>query len=495
MFAFSYPNHGEIEFINYKPQKWKISYETNETKPLPINARSINFESHSIILHSIPLPLPPFLSYLHFPNHFNQSVDSLHLPPTLTSLVFGDTFNQPVTSLPPSLIHLSFGFLFNQNIDSLPHSLKSLELGFHFTHSIDNIPDSITSLSMISPDFNPVITSFPSSLKKIHFDTSGFGLPPFPPSLTSAYLKYCPEFISLPLSLTRLHASNCSLLALPPHISNLSLESFPYQQFSIISTLPLTILKFGDRFNHSVDSLPNSLTELYLGKLFNKPVDHLPSQLKLLVLGQMFNQLIDLLPISLTHLEIEGILFDKKIQHLPPQLTHLKLGFTYKKHLHLPSTLTSLHLWSISLKSIPDSLQILHLNQGNIKKWDFPASLTHISIGCKINTPLLLPENLKTLFLGNFNSYFLSNGKKNSKKSPATLPPSLTSFHICGSFNQPILSFPYSLKNISLVGGYNQPFPPFSPLLSKLMLPDTYTCQLPSHPKHLTPIYFIHDFR
>jgi len=48
-------------------------------------------------------------------------------------------------------------------------------------------------------------------------------------------------------------------------------------------------IRFGNNFNHSVNSLPQSITYIYFGKRFNQIVDNFLLSLKEIIFGENFN--------------------------------------------------------------------------------------------------------------------------------------------------------------------------------------------------------------
>jgi hypothetical protein len=95
-----------------------------------------------------------------------------------------------------------------------------------------------------------------------------------------------------------------------------------------IKKLPKNLLFFttGSEFDQpiGIGLLPNSLTSLTLGHCFNQPLDSLPENLIELTLGYKFNQPITGLPHSLTSLTL-GSKFNQSIDNLPINLKTLTI--------------------------------------------------------------------------------------------------------------------------------------------------------------------------
>ena len=135
----------------------------------------------------------------------------------------------------------------------------------------------------------------------------------------------------------------------------------------------ITELFFGEKFNDSIDNLPNYIKKIKfdIDSHYNKSFDflpedleelilpiyknhtitelrNLPKNLKVLQLGDLFNQELteNILPHNLTHLTF-GYDFNQKITEnvLPKGLTHLAFGWKFNQKITenvLPSSLTHL---------------------------------------------------------------------------------------------------------------------------------------------------------
>jgi hypothetical protein len=119
----------------------------------------------------------------------------------------------------------------------------------------------------------------------------------------------------------------------------------------------------GERFNQSINNLPNSITHLTLGDYFNQPVENLPHSITHLTFGAYFNQPVNKLPSSITHLSF-GEHFNQPLDNLPNTLTHLLLGYNFNKTIqHLPESVIELGFFSnyIFRDNLPYFIEIVKI--------------------------------------------------------------------------------------------------------------------------------------
>ncbi len=236
-----------------------ISYNKQIKKdllPKSLKKLTFGFDFNQPLIGSFP----ESLKTLTFGHHFNRPFAKDSLPGSLKKLTFGYRFNQPFAkdSLPGSLKTLTFGHNFNQPFakDSLPGSLKILTFGYRFNQPFakDSLPGSLKKLTF-GKSFNQQFTKdfFSKSLEEISF---GYD---FNQNLT----KEC-----LPEKLKR--------LTLAP-FNNLNLiNPFKCYQYLTIDSLPnsLTELNFGN-YDHSLDikSLINHDNKMFIKLNFDKSYD------------------------------------------------------------------------------------------------------------------------------------------------------------------------------------------------------------------------------
>jgi len=124
-------------------------------------------------------------------------------------------------------------------------------------------------------------------------------------------------------------------------------------------------LYLGERFNQTIDYLPQSLKILILEDNFNQSVNHLPKNLKIIKFGRKFDQPVNYLPQSLKELKT-GLYFNQNIDYLPQNLEKLILNSLFKQPINrLPQNLKVLVFKSsttLNMNIIPKSLEILYLS-------------------------------------------------------------------------------------------------------------------------------------
>jgi len=112
--------------------------------------------------------------------------------------------------------------------------------------------------------------------------------------------------------------------------------------------LPISIkyLKFGHKFNQSVDNSGMTLEEIIFGYEFNQHVDNLPFSIKSITFGYEFNQPIDNIPNSIIYISL-SYSFNQKLDDLPIGLETLIIGKNFSQNINcLPKTLKFLEIRS-----------------------------------------------------------------------------------------------------------------------------------------------------
>lgn len=89
-------------------------------------------------------------------------------------------------------------------------------------------------------------------------------------------------------------------------------------------------VKFGEKFNHEINNLPDGLKSIEFNSKFNQTIDNLPNSLENLILKGNFNQKIDNLPLNLKKLDL-GYSFNQKIDYLPESLETLILSYYFNQ--------------------------------------------------------------------------------------------------------------------------------------------------------------------
>jgi len=242
------------------------------------------------------------------------------LPSSLRVLVVSQEL--PLCDLPRSLTALKAGLLRSLSIlYQLPH-LTTLKMGLTEgakPSELDSLPPSLTTLSMLLSSGNRSfqnagIVKLPSRLRHLC-------LTRFPPRV----------FHSLPLSLEQfVFYDNTMPFDQPIRHSNLRTlkVSDNYDQPIHVQDLPsLQVLSVGSCFNHPLDDLPPSLSELTINgtnQSYDHSLDRLPTSIKRVTLHRCFTRPLDSLPPSLSYLRIHSR-FDRSVDRLPHSLTELHL--------------------------------------------------------------------------------------------------------------------------------------------------------------------------
>jgi len=140
----------------------------------------------------------------------------------------------------------------------------------------------------------------------------------------------------LPLSVKSIELSdkfNQSIDFLPNGLTNLQFSK--NSVFNMLITRwpnELEILRFGDNFNTPLYSLPPNLKILEFGNNFNQPINPLiyPKKLFTISFGNAFNQYIDDLPDSVENIKL-GSDFNQEIFYLPRNLKYIEFGSNFNK--------------------------------------------------------------------------------------------------------------------------------------------------------------------
>lgn len=225
---------------------------------------------------------PPNLTYIQFPDNFNQSLDNI-LPSSLKVLKFGKKFNQSVDFLPNSLVKIKFGENFSRSIGNLPVGIKKLvfhDFQFNKPQNNNNLPPNLQNLQLYIPFnliFSLVSNSFligwcPPSLTQLALHVSFPHVCPLIP-ISVRYLSICNlekldgKFPSNLVGLEIYNQLSEPLISLPPTLKYLITEE------DVVPPLPpsLTHIIFssdgvdfrGENWEPLPQNLPN-LTHLYL---------------------------------------------------------------------------------------------------------------------------------------------------------------------------------------------------------------------------------------
>jgi len=140
---------------------------------------------------------------------------------------------------------------------------------------------------------------------------------------------------------------------------------------------------------------------LTLGHNLNFPLTKLPFHLTHLVVGERFTHSLDGLPPSLTHMILYANL---RVDRLPPNITHLFLVYNFNKPITmLPRKLTHLvlgHKFNHPLTSLPSSLTHLAFHDKDDFYVRYSCGLKELHITCKKLKLLIIPFWKKYWLLG-----------------------------------------------------------------------------------------------
>ena len=96
-------------------------------------------------------------------------------------------------------------------------------------------------------------------------------------------------------------------------------QTLIFSNYELNDNFPNKLSFCDNKFNQSVDNLPNSIINLTFGSNFNQPVDNLPNSIINLTFGWKFNQPVDNLPNSVINLTF-GSDFNQTMKKLPQNL-------------------------------------------------------------------------------------------------------------------------------------------------------------------------------
>jgi hypothetical protein len=427
--------------------------------------------------------------------HFNANFKSEIWTNLLT---LGLYVNQSKISLPPNLKRLLLGSKFNSPIDVLPESLKFLHIGSKFQHPIV-INSCLESLIIVSLRYNFPLGPLPLSLK---------------------YLQISGDF-------NQALYDNTGKQQLPSNLEILKLPGYFNQTLGI---LPNSLLKLttGVTFNQNLGVLPPNLHTLNLGRSFNFPLGQLGSSLISLKFGKNYSQTIDTLPNNLQKLIIRSNTRKYKLNVLPQSLTYLDVH-NGRGIVNLPNNLKTLLVsYELSDCKLPDSLIKLCVGGKPCKNLVLPPNLKYLYLGnlyrnslgavdgarvilpntlrifnaCGLNAPIgLLPETLTCLKLGNEFNYPLGRLPQKLRilsigyefNQPIDLPNSLTELSLGENFNHPIL-LSTRLECLEIGNDFNQPLETIPKSLKTLKLGTHFVGPLGVLPKSLKTLKLGKDF-
>ena len=236
------------------------------------------------------------------------------------------------------------------------------------------------------------------------------------------------------------------------------IDTFLCEYDDEIKELPESLIKikFGYKFNHSVDNLPQNLQELIFhdDSQFNKSIDNLPKSLISLKLEYKFNHSVDNLPQKLQELVFtDSSQFDKPIDNLPNNLISLKLGY----------------LFNHSVNNLPKKLQELVFANNS-----------------KFNKPIdNLPNSLISLKLGYLFDYSINN-----------LPQNLIELIFCpeSNFDQPIDNLPCKLVKLIFGMCFNNSVDNLPDSIKYLEFGDDFNKSIDNLPRGIEILIMGHGF-
>jgi len=363
-------------------------------------------------------------------------------------------------------------------LDLCPSTVKSVTVcilawpdSLHL--KVKQLPRSLTHLEVPQPvrwlvsdaDWPPLL----SSLTLIHGFAFASELPVLPSSLSVLRLVGTVPKLELPSSLQELDLFDSNFNSPLSH-PTLQKVTFSYKFNHTISARDLPSLRelsVGGAFNHPLDDLPASLTELILSdseqQTYDHALDHLPSSLKRLEINRPYNLPLKRLPSSLSSLCIASSTFDQPLDQLPESLTEMDLLVAW--------------LFNQPLDQLPHRLQVLKISEAFNHPLDkLPPSLSYLEF-CSFshfNKSLnRLPLSLRTLILPDRFNQALDH-----------LPPSFQTlqFSFGSVFNQPLDRLPDSLSCLRLGHNFNQPFSRLPRGLTHLQLGDGFNYPLFLYP-------------
>ncbi len=208
-------------------------------------------------------------------------------------------------------------------------------------------------------------------------------------------LRFCEKF-------------NQSVDNLPDNITKIE---FGYKFNQLVDNLPVNIREiiFGYDFNQHVDNLPVNITDIQFGHNFNQPVDNLPESIIKIKFGNNFNQPIDNLPINITDI-IFGDNFNQPVDNLSRKLNSVYFGDSFKHPINnLTNTIKHFTLSSNSklhyqIRYLPQFLEKLKISLDN--KYDVDESDLVLNEKIKLEN---LPKTLKKLDISVFDIDIINN--------------------------------------------------------------------------------------
>jgi hypothetical protein len=365
--------------------------------------------------------LPPHLEVLKLGNR--KILRLGNLPDSLQDLHLENTGIRDLTGVPPRLRTLYVKGESLENLDGLPGTLQSLTLESTRVKSLKNLPSALQGLELIAnrdlrftvDELPPLLTRLEIDHEQIYLDEhlnenektpvkgekvstkieqlrylSWFSdrrrspIRAYPGFLSSLTLRLSDgldsrDLQTLPRSLRALSLLNASLSLpgnFPPELEVLDLTGYSKPDLeSLRSLASLRRLDLAYSSVEKVPELPATLDTLVLTGTKVADLRGLPSGLKTLVFGESDFGNLDgsNLPRSLTRLDFSNSRSLQEISFLPKGLTYLNLSGTGIKSLptlgdHLQDLdLSNTEIKNIDLRSLPRSLKVLTLSEGQIK--------------------------------------------------------------------------------------------------------------------------------
>jgi len=209
-----------------------------------------------------------------FGDVFNHWVE---FPEGVEEIIFGDAFNLLLKQYPKSLKKLSFGKKYNQPLTNLPSMLQELGVGEDYDLALI-IPCTVTTLSFCPKSFEKF--TVPYFVKELTIDGNFNGPLPELPKLEKLVIKW---------------EHNWDINTLPISLKHLELSRKFNREVNFSYLKNLTILIFGDSFNHQIfdEHLPLSLTYLQFGASYNHDINLTNKHLKNIVLHAYYKGNVD----------------------------------------------------------------------------------------------------------------------------------------------------------------------------------------------------------
>ena len=368
----------------------------NEPKYIPCSITHLFF---GIYFNSSIDCLPYSIEYLHMDCEFNKPIDNL--PGNLKKLIFAPMckFNHTLDNLPNFLEYLFLPLMYSKTIDNLPNFLIDININSHYEHPLNNLPNSIEKITFYQLNNNNIIiksndiyvpnvpiyynpdAKIGNNIKIYNIDQILCKLP--------KNLKYLDLTYSYKLNLLSDYASYKIV------DKNIHIKKEFIKKAQPLDNLPdeLRVLKFPSNYNLiQIDKIPQNIIKLWLSNTFNQSVDKLlnpnfgtnkpkPStKLTLLVFGNKFNNTVNYLPDSILYLYF-GDDFNKSVDNLPKLLLHLSFGKSFNATVdNLPNELIFIKFgnkFNSTINLLPNSLKELQLDE------NFSQSLNNLKYGLK----------------------------------------------------------------------------------------------------------------